>query len=143
MGFSVYFEDGSNDSYVINNNSVDVGLRDNLHIAQGVVIENAEGGSGDDQLIGNGFANVLNGGCGDDHLTGGGGADIFRFEAGFGIDVIQDFRIGEDRLEFYGIDSGTAELVAGDTIITVAGEGTITLEDADVTDIMGTDSLLV
>lgn len=143
MGFSVYFEDGSNDSYVINNNSVDVGLRDNLHIAQGVVIENAEGGSGDDQLIGNGFANFLNGGRGDDHLTGGGGADIFRFEAGFGTDVIQDFRIGEDRLEFYGIDSGTAELVAGDTIITVAGEGTITLEDADVTDIMGTDSLLV
>ena len=143
MGFSVYFDDGSNDSYVINNNSVEVGLRDNLHIAQGVVIENAEGGSGDDQLIGNGFANVLNGGRGDDHLTGGGGADIFRFEAGFGTDVIQDFRIGEDRLEFYGIDSGTAELVAGDTIITVAGEGTITLEDADVTDIMGTDSLLV
>ena len=69
--------------------------------------------------------------------------DIFRFEAGFGTDVIQDFRIGEDRLEFYGIDSGTAELVAGDTIITVAGEGTITLEDANVIDIMGTDSLLV
>ena len=106
------------------------------------MIENAEGGSGDDQLIGNGFANVLNGGRGDDHLTGG-EVDIFRFEAGFGTDVIQDFRIGEDRLEFYGIDSGTAELVAGDTIITVAGEGTITLEDADVTDIMGTDSLLV
>ena len=76
MGFSVYFEDGSNDLYVINNNSVEVGLRDNLHIAQGVVIENAEGGNGDDQLIGNGFANVLNGGRGDDHLTGGGGADI-------------------------------------------------------------------
>ena len=143
MGFSVYFEDGSSDSYVINNNGVDVGLRDNLHIAQGVVIENAEGGTGDDQLIGNGFANVLDGGRGNDHLTGGGGADIFRFEAGFGADVIQDFRIGEDRLEFYGIDSGTAELVAGDTIITVAGEGTITLEDADVIDIMGTDSLLV
>lgn len=143
MGFSVYFEDGSSDSYVINNNSVEVGLRDNLHLAQGVVIENAEGGSGDDQLIGNGFANVLNGGRGVDHLTGGGGADIFRFEAGFGTDVIQDFRIGEDRLEFYGIDSGTAELVAGDTIITVVGEGTIILEDADVIDIMGTDSLLV
>ncbi len=143
MGFTVFFEDGSSDLYLVDNDRIEVGLRDNLHIAQGVVIENAKSGSGDDQLIGNGFANTLNGGRGDDRLTGGGGADIFRFEAGFGNDVIQDFRIGEDRLEFYGIDSGTAELVAGDTVITVAGEGVLILEDADVTGLMASDILLV
>ena len=142
MRFTVRFTDGSSDTYILDNGDVDVGLRNNLHIALGVTIENAYGGDGDDVLIGNTVANVLNGGRGDDQLTGGAGNDIFEFGSGFGSDVIQDFVIGQDRLYFDGIDEGSASLSGGDTIITVSGEGTITLEDVDVTGLMGSDTLI-
>lgn len=41
------------------------------------LIENANGGSGDDRLIGNQAANVLNGGQGVDRLAGGAGDDTY------------------------------------------------------------------
>lgn len=41
----------------------------NLSIAIGTVIENANGGSGDDTIIGNAANNVLNGGAGEDTLS--------------------------------------------------------------------------
>ncbi|GJE15428.1 M10 family metallopeptidase C-terminal domain-containing protein [Methylobacterium marchantiae] len=46
-------------------------------IANGVSIENAKGGSGDDFLIGNGGANRLEGGRGADVMSGGLGNDIY------------------------------------------------------------------
>lgn len=66
-------------------------------IANGVVIENARGGSGNDLIIGNAAANALTGnlgsdelygGSGDDILDGGGGAD--RAFGGQGNDSITD-----------------------------------------------------
>lgn len=50
---------------------------DNLAIAYGTVIENATGGSGNDQLLGNAVANILNGGVGADTMQGGDGSDIY------------------------------------------------------------------
>ncbi|MEZ5682590.1 MAG: M10 family metallopeptidase C-terminal domain-containing protein [Erythrobacter sp.] len=47
----------------------------NMSIARGTVIENAIGGSGADQLIGNDVANVLTGGLGNDQINGGGNVD--------------------------------------------------------------------
>jgi len=44
-------------------------------IANGVLIENATGGSGNDLITGNSAANVLDGGAGADALTGGAGND--------------------------------------------------------------------
>ncbi len=44
-------------------------------IANGVVIENASGGSGNDRLVGNQADNTLDGGSGNDTLVGGGGRD--------------------------------------------------------------------
>ena len=38
-------------------------------------IDNAIGGSGNDTIIGNEIANVLNGGAGNETITGGGGND--------------------------------------------------------------------
>ncbi|MAV46894.1 MAG: hypothetical protein CBC49_005470 [Alphaproteobacteria bacterium TMED89] len=143
MPFTVYLESGQFERYSVDNDDVDVGLRDNLHVAEGVIIENAQGGFGNDVIIGNSSANRLDGGPGDDSLTGGAGADVFVFRFGFGDDVIQDFTVGEDRLDFSGLASGDAELVGQDTLITVAGEGTVTLENVDVTALMGTDELLV
>lgn len=55
-------------------------------IANGVVIENATGGSGADTLTGNDVANVLTGNNGDDTLTGNGGADIL--DGGGGSDTM-------------------------------------------------------
>jgi Tol biopolymer transport system component len=47
---------------------------------------------------------VLIGGWGDDNLTGGPGADTFHYERNdFASDVITDFTLGEDKLEFVGV----------------------------------------
>ncbi|WP_166517493.1 M10 family metallopeptidase C-terminal domain-containing protein [Bradyrhizobium canariense] len=61
-------------------------------------IDNATGGSGNDTIIGNAIANVLNGGSGNDTLTGGGGNDIlsgdvsvFSFGSNGAVDRIADF----------------------------------------------------
>ena len=51
-------------------------------IANGVVIENATGGSGDDVLIGNSAANVLTGNGGNDMLIGRAGNDMLSGGAG-------------------------------------------------------------
>jgi len=48
---------------------------DNLGIAIGTVIENAIGGAGDDQIIGNDVANLLTGMLGDDTIDGGSNVD--------------------------------------------------------------------
>ena len=66
------------------------GIVGGVTIANGVVIENAVGGGGNDTIIGNSAGNALVGGDGDDifiggggndAITGGDGADIARFSA--------------------------------------------------------------
>ena len=59
--------------------------KQNLGIAFGAVIENAVGGSGDDQLTGNSVANRLVGNQGRDRLTGAGGDDAL--DGGAGLDT--------------------------------------------------------
>lgn len=49
----------------------------NVSIARGVVIENAIGGSGNDQIIGNAANNYLDGRGGADTMLGGAGNDIY------------------------------------------------------------------
>ena len=51
------------------------GIYGGFTIANGVVIENATSGGGNDTLVGNAAANVLNGGAGADRMTGGAGKD--------------------------------------------------------------------
>lgn len=82
-----------------------------LTIAAGTVIENAFLGDGNDIVLGNDVANMLDGGRGDDWLqgnkgpdqvTGGDGADFFVLNAGDGgmttadADLILDFQEGVD-----------------------------------------------
>lgn len=55
---------------------------DTVAIGPSTIIENANGGSGADQLTGNDASNVLNGGGGGDTLNGGGGADTMIGGAG-------------------------------------------------------------
>lgn len=55
----------------------DVGsFKANVSIAQGAIIENAIGGSGDDVIVGNDTNNTIEGGKGNDIIYGGKGKDI-------------------------------------------------------------------
>ncbi|MBB5206399.1 Ca2+-binding RTX toxin-like protein [Inhella inkyongensis] len=64
-------------------------------IGFGTQIEDAFGGAGDDRLVGNALANVLDGGAGADSLSGGAGDDLLRggegadqLEGGAGADTL-------------------------------------------------------
>ena len=58
------------------------------------------GSAGDDTLIGGEGADLLISSGGNDVLVGGAGADIFRFSFEPGVSVIQDFNLNEDILQF-------------------------------------------
>lgn len=57
----------------------------NVWIAEGTLIQNAQGGSGADTIIGNDAGNQLNGGGGNDKLNGGKGNDLL--DGGSGTDI--------------------------------------------------------
>ena len=93
------------------------GIVGGFTIANGVVIENATGGSGNDTITGNSAANTLTGGSGNDSLTGGTGNDTIS---------------GGD-----GTDTAVFSVtLAGATITYNSGTGQFTIQSAD-----GTDSL--
>lgn len=118
-----------------------------------------DGGNGDDTLIGTKFADVLRGGAGDDTitggdgndtLTGGAGNDTFRFTARFDHDTITDFAAGTaigDVIDFTSLFADfTAVLVAsqqvgGDTVITLDGNNTLTLQNVAISQLNANDFL--
>ncbi len=57
------------------------------------------GGAQDDSIIGGAGDDILEDGLGTDTMHGGNGADIFVLRSDFSHDVIQDFQVGEDRLD--------------------------------------------
>ena len=81
-------------------------VRGGYTIANGVVIENASGGSGNDVLIGNASNNVLTGNAGNDTLMGRGGND--RLIAGAGDDRVS----GGDGLDVISLGAGNDVFVA-------------------------------
>ena len=89
----------------------------------GTGLDALDGGDGNDVLDGGGDVDRVNGGAGSDTLTGGTGNDVFAFTnagrsgtpgAVIDLDVITDFRSGQDKIDVSGIDakSGTAALDA-------------------------------
>jgi len=93
-------------------------------IANGVVIENATGGKGaddvtgnsaDNQITGGGGNDTLTGGHGDDHLLGSGGKDLLKSGA------------GQDRLEG-GAGDDTYVTDGADRVVETADGGTDTLK---------------
>jgi Ca2+-binding RTX toxin-like protein len=72
------------------------GINGGFTIANGVRIENAQGGSGDDSITGNEYANTLVGNVGDDTLRGGSGND--DIDGGTGQDTLRGGK-GNDELE--------------------------------------------
>jgi len=108
---------------------------------------------GNDVLSGNSGANTLNGQAGDDVLNGeggndvligGAGADTFTFGLDFGDDVVQDFEIGLDQLQFgeLGPDFGDALDIAqdgNDALITFGNEGSVRLSGINSNDLSDDD----
>lgn len=68
------------------------------------LIENAIGGSGDDEIIGNAADNTLEGGAGNDTLSGAAGYDVFAFDVNTGADIVVDFQQGYDNVSFGAVD---------------------------------------
>ena len=108
------------------------GLKGNVSVAKGCVIENAIGGAGRDALIGNDAANRLKGGAGADTLRGGGGADTFVYDnvsdsAAQSPDLIEDFTSGTDKIDVSGAlkAAGVRALVFTDRFSGRAGEAVL------------------
>ncbi|MEL6266316.1 MAG: CHRD domain-containing protein, partial [Pseudomonadota bacterium] len=109
-----------------------------------VSIENVIGSDDNDIITGSDDGNVLSGGDGDDVLRGeggndvligGAGADVFQFAPGDGTDLVLDFEIGVDLLEFEGLAPGF-DLAAnttqdGDDALISLGDGAVRLENVD------------
>ena len=122
------------------------GLIGNLIIARDTLIENFVAGSGNDIVIGNEAANLLEGRGGDDELLGNAGNDIL--EGGAGNDMLEGGAgadrltggIGEDTASYESSDAGVVvrlhSLAArgghaeGDSFI-----GLVTVQDTEVPDI--------
>ena len=97
-------------------------------VANGVVIENATSGSGNDTLVGNSARNILDGGAGndtfvlteggDDRAIGGSGNDVFAFRGAMTSADEVDGGEGNDQISIQG-DYATAPLTLGSKVVNV------------------------
>ena len=92
------------------------------------------GSAGDDLLDGGNGTDTLRGGLGNDILTGGNRQDIFVFADGEGIDTINDFELGTDKigltegLTFGQLSfAGNEILIGSDVLAVLTGVNTNTL----------------
>lgn len=132
------------------NDSVSGGMGDDA-LEGGFGFDRIVGDGGDDVLSGNADSDTLFGGSGDDELFGGAsqdnlfgglGRDTFVYTgvsdspAAGPIDVIRDFEIGVDKIDFDNLSSGDLTFVGGGAFvggsvgsvrITVAATGTSTV----------------
>jgi Ca2+-binding RTX toxin-like protein len=110
------------------------------------------GESGNDRLIGGQGEDFLTGGSGNDTLTGDGSGgslkeDVFYYESNFGDDIITDFDLNKDILEFRENINGTsiddpADLapyiteVGGNAVISFPNGDSITLQGVSRDDLL-------
>jgi Ca2+-binding RTX toxin-like protein len=88
------------------------------------------GNNGKDSLFGEAGRDILVGGAGDDLLSGGAGADTFVFGTQSGRDVITDFAIAQDVIEFAAYFTSFAQAQA--SFAQVGNDGTIDLGNGNL-----------
>lgn len=93
-------------------------------------IENVIGGTGNDRLTGDNFANQLTGKAGDDFLDGGAGADILN--GGNGNDIYVVDNVG-DRVKETGAATGTDKVKSSVSFTLGANVENLTLTGTDAT----------
>ena len=117
-GADTLYGDGGNDK-VYGNASADTAYGgagdDSLYGGTGA--DELSGDAGNDLLAGQKGGDTLTGGAGNDTLRGGELEDVFVFDTGFDADVIEDFSLLEDRLQFSvaltgGLTDGAAIVAA-------------------------------
>ena len=89
-------------------------------------------GQGSQSLFGELGDDTLSGGAGGDTLTGGLGRDSFRFESGFGADVVIDFNTGaaHDFIDVAGYTAAQSMVQQGsDVLITFSASDTLLLRN--------------
>ena len=84
--------------------TADGGLGDDWLVGQGGS-DQLLGGAGSDSLLGGDGDDTLTGGAGDDVLRGGHGADVYRFGAGSGRDSIEDEPLADASLDAIVFDA--------------------------------------
>ncbi|GAB5468135.1 MAG: hypothetical protein Kilf2KO_11650 [Rhodospirillales bacterium] len=115
-----------------------------------VNFEQVTGTAFDDTIRGNDQDNVIRGGVGNDILSGGKGADAFVFfEEDAGVDIILDFEVGVDRLQFFTTDPAvtTDNLLGnmaqvGNHVELALNNKVITFEDTAMAD-FGADDFMI
>jgi serralysin len=140
-------------------------MRDNIGIAYGAWVENAIGGGGNDTILGNARANVLDGGAGADALAGRGGDDTYIVDnlgdtvteaAGEGIDLVKSsvsFTLGDnvDNLTLTGTAANGTGNALDNTIVANkvanvirggAGSDTVSYEASDAGVIVKLDPVI-
>jgi len=129
---------GKNDDFVagdFDNDTVFGDLGSDI-IRGGKGSDSLSGGDGDDQIFGD---------LGSDILNGGNGLDVFIFQkVGLGVDVVQDFDIGEDKIHISSdIYSTAAEAVSAFSggILDLTGGNSIVL--AGITSISESDIVII
>ena len=116
-----------------------------------------DGGAGVDTINGNAGDDIITGGAGNDNLNGQAGQNVFRFlPGGFGADIIVGFDAnptgGQDKLDMSGLGITAATFganvsiaagpIAGSTLVTIAGHGTIQLNGVAPANVNVTDFTL-
>ncbi|SDJ05925.1 Ca2+-binding protein, RTX toxin-related [Pseudomonas flavescens] len=80
------------------------------------------GQGGNDLIFGGAGNDILSGDAGDDQITGGAGTDVYRFELGWGQDVINNYDTGTEKTDAIVFGQG---IVKADIAITRSGSDLI------------------
>ncbi len=109
-----------------------------------------DGAAGNDSLNGGNGNDILDGGTDSDTLTGGAGDDRLLFSDGYGSDVLTDFTIGDDTIDFTGIGTAAdnfadvqshASQVGAHTVVDFGNGDVLTIQNVLMTNLSASDFL--
>jgi Ca2+-binding RTX toxin-like protein len=113
-----------------------------LHTVAGNDDDYLDGGKGNDVLLGDIGDDVLVGGAGADTLIGGEGGDVYIYNAGDGIDKIEDDMSGYNTLRFgTGVNATDIKLRLGSLMLDLGNGNAIHIESFDRNDALNSSTI--